>query len=78
MSLERTFCTITIIIGVFVTVDFGICDRFRCNGNHQSTSDVTSRLHFLYVVIYILAHGVWVLHFTYFEICWTLFKVSRD
>lgn len=74
MSLERTFCAITVIVGVFISVDFGICDKFRCNGASRPAS-VTPKLHFLYVLLYLFSHGIWVLHFTFIEICWTSFEV---
>lgn len=75
ISLERTFCAITVIVGVFVSVDFGICDKFHCNGN-SNLNEVTPKLHLLYVIVYILAHGFWVLHFTFAEVCCSTYKVS--
>lgn len=77
MSVERIFCTVTVIVGVFVTIDFGVCDKFRCNGSSIALPDSTSRLHFLYVVLYIIAHGIWVLHYSYIEISLTGFQVCK-
>ncbi|KAK6621845.1 hypothetical protein RUM44_001652 [Polyplax serrata] len=70
MNLERTFCAITIIVGIFVSIDFGICDKFHCNGV-SNVSDVTPKLHVLYVLLCLLAHALWVLHLTFIEVSLT-------
>lgn len=32
MGLQRIFSATTIIVGLFISVDYGLCDEFRCRG----------------------------------------------
>lgn len=32
MGLQRIFSATTIIVGLFIAVDYGLCDEFRCRG----------------------------------------------
>ncbi|XP_012270816.1 uncharacterized protein LOC105694572 isoform X2 [Orussus abietinus] len=36
MSLQRIFSSTTIIVGLFISVDYGLCDEFRCRGREVS------------------------------------------
>ena len=36
MSLQRIFSSTTIIVGLFISVDYGLCDEFRCRGRDVS------------------------------------------
>lgn len=37
MSLQRIFSSTTIIVGLFISVDYGLCDEFRCRGREVSS-----------------------------------------
>lgn len=33
MALQKVFAATTGIVGIFICVDYGLCDEFRCRGN---------------------------------------------
>ncbi|PSN51618.1 hypothetical protein C0J52_09089 [Blattella germanica] len=37
MGLQKIFCSTTIIVGLFISVDYGLCDEFRCRGNERES-----------------------------------------
>lgn len=37
MSLQRIFSSTTIIVGLFISVDYGLCDEFRCRGREVTS-----------------------------------------
>lgn len=40
MGLQRIFSATTIIVGLFIAVDYGLCDEFRCRGfEREKVSD---------------------------------------
>lgn len=40
MGLHRIFSATTVIVGLFITVDYGLCDEFVCRGyERQKVSD---------------------------------------
>jgi len=43
MSLQRIFSSTTIIVGLFISVDYGLCDEFRCRGREVSSHTAAIR-----------------------------------
>ncbi|XP_076631780.1 uncharacterized protein LOC143346945 isoform X2 [Colletes latitarsis] len=43
MSLQRIFSSTTIIVGLFISVDYGLCDEFRCRGREVSAHAATMK-----------------------------------
>ncbi|XP_022908214.2 uncharacterized protein [Onthophagus taurus] len=59
MGLQRIFSATTIIVGLFITVDYGLCDEFRCRGNereHRSddAGNWSWQTHSIWAAIYIV------------------------
>ncbi|XP_017782880.1 PREDICTED: uncharacterized protein LOC108567119 [Nicrophorus vespilloides] len=59
MGLQRIFSTTTIIVGLFISVDYGLCDEFRCRGNdREHKSDDAGfwkwQIHSIWAGIYIV------------------------
>ncbi|GLG99001.1 Uncharacterized protein GBIM_05544 [Gryllus bimaculatus] len=72
MGLQQIFCSTTIVVGLFVSVDYGLCDEFRCRGNEREhrSEDAGSwswQVHSLWTVLYIVALALWTLHSTLLE-----------
>lgn len=72
MGLQKVFCATTIIIGLFVSVDYALCDEFHCRGfEREKVEDDEGQwnraTHFLWGLIYILGLGVWCFHFSLLE-----------
>lgn len=42
MGLQRLFSATTAIVGLFISVDYGLCDEFRCRGHNMTVSAVGS------------------------------------
>ncbi|XP_066143297.1 uncharacterized protein [Euwallacea fornicatus] len=60
MGLRRIFSTTTVIVGLFIAVDYGLCDEFVCRGyDRQTISDdsgnETWRTHSIWTGLYILS-----------------------
>ncbi|RZC43233.1 hypothetical protein BDFB_008418, partial [Asbolus verrucosus] len=58
MGLQRIFSVTIIIIGLFVAVDYGLCDEFKCRGyERQRISDDTGewslQIHAIWTSVYI-------------------------
>lgn len=41
MSLQRIFSSTTIVVGLFISVDYGLCDEFRCRGRETSARAIS-------------------------------------
>lgn len=72
MGLQRIFSTTTIIIGLFISVDYGLCDEFKCRGyDREYPSDDTGtwswKTHILWTVIYICGLALFSAYFTILE-----------
>jgi len=68
MGIQRIFCTTTIVVGLFVCLDYGLCDEFRCRGWERERTEDDAGLwkravHFLAGSAYILGLAVWTFHF---------------
>ncbi|XP_046424130.1 uncharacterized protein LOC124181530 [Neodiprion fabricii] len=43
MTLQRIFSITTILVGLFISVDYGLCDEFRCRGREVSAHTASIR-----------------------------------
>lgn len=69
MGLQRIFSTTTIIVGLFVAVDYGLCDEFRCRGyeRERRSDDAGSwswRTHSFWAAIYIMGLALFAAYYT--------------
>lgn len=74
MGLQRIFSCTTIIVGLFISVDYGLCDEFRCRGYERETraedaGDWTSKTHIIWSGVYILGLAFYAAYFTIMERC---------
>lgn len=58
MGLQRIFSATTIIVGLFIAVDYGLCDEFRCRGYERvHVSDDTGnwpwKTHSTWIIVYV-------------------------
>ncbi|KAF7987645.1 hypothetical protein HCN44_003508 [Aphidius gifuensis] len=72
MSLQRIFSSTTIIVGLFISVDYGLCDEFRCRGREVPAHAVTMRgtwgIRAVWTVIYVVSLATFALFFTLLEV----------
>ncbi|KAI4466287.1 hypothetical protein MML48_3g00004332 [Holotrichia oblita] len=69
MGLQRIFSTTTIIVGLFISVDYGLCDEFRCRGNEREhrSDDAgvwTWQTHSVWAAVYITGLFLFATFFT--------------
>jgi hypothetical protein len=72
MSLQKIFCSTTIIVGLFISVDYGLCDEFRCRGyereqRSEDAGDWSWQSHSVWTFVYILGLALWSLSYTLLE-----------
>ncbi|GFG38543.1 hypothetical protein Cfor_01212 [Coptotermes formosanus] len=72
MGLRKIFCSTTIIVGLFISVDYGLCDEFRCRGNERErrsddAGDWSWQSHFVWTFVYIVGLALWSLNYTLLE-----------
>ncbi|KAG8222468.1 hypothetical protein J437_LFUL002203 [Ladona fulva] len=72
MGLQKIFCATTIIVGLFISVDYQLCDEFRCHGNSRESQNEDAgrwswRTHAFWTLAYIASLAVWTLNFTLLE-----------
>ncbi|KAK0167197.1 hypothetical protein PV327_004626 [Microctonus hyperodae] len=75
MSLQRIFSTTTIIVGLFISVDYGLCNEFRCRGREISAHVVTIKgtwgIKAIWTLIYVGALAIFAMFFTLLELHFT-------
>lgn len=75
MSLQRIFSTTTIIVGLFISVDYGLCNEFRCRGREISAHVVTIKgtwgIRAIWTLIYVGALAIFAMFFTLLELHFT-------
>ncbi|XP_065164912.1 uncharacterized protein [Atheta coriaria] len=59
MGLQRIFSSTTVIVGLFITVDYGLCNEFRCRGHERDKKSDDAgpwswQTHSLWSALYIL------------------------
>lgn len=72
MGLQKVFCATTIVIGLFVSVDYALCDEFHCRGYEREKVEDdggqwSRTTHFLWGLTYIAGLGLWCFHFSVLE-----------
>lgn len=72
MGLQKVFCATTIVIGLFVSVDYALCDEFHCRGyEREKVEDDGGQwnraTHFLWGLIYLVGLALWCFHFSLLE-----------
>lgn len=71
MSLQRIFASTTIIVGLFISVDYGLCDEFRCRGREVSAHTATMRgswgVRAVWTFVYVGALAAFAMFFTMLE-----------
>ncbi|XP_016909938.1 uncharacterized protein LOC107996417 [Apis cerana] len=71
MSLQRIFSSTTIIVGLFISVDYGLCDEFRCRGRevsaHVTTVKGTWGVKAIWTFVYVGALAAFAMFFTLLE-----------
>lgn len=75
MSLQRIFSSTTIIVGLFISVDYGLCDEFRCRGREVSAHTVIIKgpwgVRAVWTFVYVGALAVFAMFFTLLELHFT-------
>ncbi|XP_017881155.1 uncharacterized protein LOC108625569 [Ceratina calcarata] len=71
MSLQRIFSSTTIIVGLFISVDYGLCDEFRCRGRDVSVHATTIKgswgVKAIWTFVYVGALAAFAMFFTLLE-----------
>lgn len=72
MSLQRIFSSTTIIVGLFISVDYGLCDEFRCRGREVSSHTTAAMrgtwgVRAIWTFIYVGALAAFAMFFTMLE-----------
>lgn len=71
MGLQKIFSATTAVVGLFISVDYGLCDEFRCRGSDLALSLITQSTgwqgHAVWTLLYLIGIGLWVLHLTMLE-----------
>lgn len=69
MGLQRIFSATTIIVGLFIAVDYGLCDEFRCRGYERERyaddgGKWSWKTHAFWTAAYILGLALFAAYFT--------------
>lgn len=71
MSLQRIFSSTTIIVGLFISVDYGLCDEFRCRGREVSAHAALARgtwgVRAVWTFVYVGSLAAFAMFFTMLE-----------
>lgn len=71
MGLQKIFSATTAVVGLFISVDYGLCDEFRCRGiDVPSSTDETVigwQGRAVWTIVYIAGLALWTLHLTLLE-----------
>lgn len=83
MGLQRLFSATTAIVGLFISVDYGLCDEFRCRGHNMTLSVVTNNAvagkseieiqpigwqgRAIWTLMYVAGIALWTLHLSLLE-----------
>lgn len=75
MGLQRIFSATTAVVGLFVSMDYGLCDEFRCRGTdltdkNSSVVDPFSsewKRDISGALLYIASIALWALHLSLLE-----------
>ncbi|KAG5894568.1 hypothetical protein JTB14_021550 [Gonioctena quinquepunctata] len=69
MGLQRIFSATTIIVGLFIAVDYGLCDEFRCRGYarekvSEDTGNWSWQTHVAWTTVYIAGLALFAAYFS--------------
>lgn len=69
MGLHRIFSTTTVIVGLFVAIDYGLCDEFVCRGYDRKqiiddTGPWSWKVHSIWTGLYIFGLTMFAAFFT--------------
>lgn len=74
MGLQKIFSATTSIVGLFISVDYGLCDAYRCRGieypiqaGNISPSAVGWQSRAVWTIVYIGGLALWTLHLSLLE-----------
>lgn len=73
LGLRKLFSVATAIVGLFISVDYGLCDRFRCRGVDVPTTGATTPISVgwqgrsVWTIVYIVGVALWTLQFSLLE-----------
>lgn len=68
MGLQRIFSATTIIVGLFIAVDYGLCDEFQCRGTERKhLSKWDWKTHAIWTSIYICGLAIFAAFYTLLE-----------
>lgn len=72
MGLQRIFSATTAIVGLFISVDYGLCDEFRCYGTSIVTPEpivpaVGWQGRAIWTLVYVAGIALWTLHLSLLE-----------
>lgn len=72
MGLQRIFSTTTVIVGLFISVDYGLCDEFRCRGfeRERRTDDAGPwnwQVHSIWATVYVAGLALFAAYYTFLD-----------
>lgn len=71
MGLQKIFSATTAVVGLFISVDYGLCDEFRCRGVDLGAAAVQPTTgwqgHAVWTILYIAGLALWTLHLSLLE-----------
>lgn len=74
MGLQRIFSATTAVVGLFISVDYGLCDEFRCRGADLTTtttgingSSSGWQGRAIWTLFYVTGIALWSLHLSLLE-----------
>lgn len=73
MGLQRIFSSTTIIVGLFIAVDYGLCDEFRCRGVERGKAADDAGLwnwqtHAIWTTVYIAGLALFAAYFALLDL----------
>ncbi|GAB0094977.1 uncharacterized protein DMENIID0001_103030 [Sergentomyia squamirostris] len=77
MGLQRIFSATTAVVGLFISVDYGLCDEFRCRGSDltitspgdEAATSVGWQGRAVWTLFYVISIFVWSFHVVLVEGC---------
>lgn len=68
MGLQKIFSATTAVVGLFISVDYGMCDEFRCRGVDVTVTQTTGwQGRAVWTLIYVAGIALWTLHLSLLE-----------
>lgn len=71
MGLQKIFSATTAVVGLFISVDYGLCDEFRCRGVDLGSTVIQPTTgwqgHAVWTILYIAGLALWTLHLSLLE-----------